>query len=301
MNEIAKITNDYLNSNHQHYFQNAKEQLQQLKSKPVYRQFGEARDELGFCPVFLIGFPRSGTTLMDTILRSHSQIQVVEEKPCVTAARNFIEIHGYFNTVHEILPNYIKEGAKDAYMYKLSQYFDNCDLDTTCIDKLPLNLLEVPLIHQIYPQAKYILALRHPMDTILSCWMQDFKLNSAMSNMVDLGLIVELYCISMETFKICRNGYNLRTHQFRYEDLLNNFRGETSSILKFLNLDWEPGIENYSETALKRGKIKTPSYSQVVQPIYKESQFRWLKYEKYLSKYLNQLEPWINEFKYDYL
>jgi hypothetical protein len=88
------------------------------------------------------------------------------------------------------------------------------------IDKLPLNLLQIPLIQQLYPRAKFILALRHPLDTILSCWMQNFKLNSAMANMVELDRIVEFYCVAMETFKICRAKYNLNVHQIKYEDLL---------------------------------------------------------------------------------
>ena len=57
-------------------------------------------------------------------------------------------------------------------------------------------------------------------------------------------------------------------------------------------------MENYQETALKRGRINTPSYSQVIQPIYKDAKYRWLKYEKHLRQYITQLEPWINEFGY---
>ena len=166
------------------------------------------------------------------------------------------------------------------------------------IDKLPLNLLQTPLIHQLYPQAKFILALRHPLDTILSCWMQDFKLNSAMANMVDLDRIVEFYCDAMETFKLCRAKYKLSVHQIKYEDLLEDLIGETSSLLEFLNLDWENRMENYQKTALKRGRINTPSYAQVVQPIYKDAEYRWLKYEKHLRQYITQVEPWINELGY---
>jgi hypothetical protein len=63
-------------------------------------------------------------------------------------------------------------------------------------------------------------------------------------------------------------------------------------------LDWEVQMENYQETALKRGRINTPSYSQVVQPIYKEAKYRWLHYEKHLSQYVAEVEPWIDEYGY---
>ncbi|MDC0094629.1 sulfotransferase, partial [bacterium] len=100
-----------------------------------------------------------------------------------------------------------------------------------------------------------------------------------------------------ETFMICKAKFNCHTHEVRYEDLLEDTIGETSSILKFLNLSWEPQMENYREKALTR-QISTPSYSQVVQPIYKDAKYRWLNYDKYLSNYLDQLAPWISEFAY---
>ena len=163
---------------------------------------------------------------------------------------------------------------------------------------MPLNLLEAPLINAIFPEAKFILALRHPFDTILSCWMQNFELNAAMANMIDLNRIVELYCLAMETFKICRKKYELNVHIIKYEDLLENLKGESSSLLKFLDLNWETQMEDYRSTALKRGRINTPSYSQVSQPIYKDAKYRWVNYKNYLDKYLDQIEPWIDEFGY---
>jgi hypothetical protein len=128
--------------------------------------------------------------------------------------------------------------------------------------------------------------------------MQNFKLNSAMANMVDLDRIVEFYCVAMDTFKICRAKYNLNVHEIRYEDLLEDLSGETSALLEFLDLDWEDQMENYQKTALKRGRINTPSYSQVVQPIYKDAKYRWLNYEKHLRQYITNVEPWIDEFGY---
>ena len=163
---------------------------------------------------------------------------------------------------------------------------------------MPLNLVKVPLIHQLYPQAKIILALRHPMDSILSCWMQYFRLNSAMANMVDLERIVDFYCVAMDIFKLCRAKYSLSIYEIRYEDFLEDLKGELSELLKFLDVDWEAEMENYQETALKRENVNTASYSQVVQPIYKSSKYKWLNYEKQLSQFVAQVEPWRREFRY---
>ena len=298
MNVLAKKSADYLRHDTKQYFQNIKDQLAILKSIPVKKSAINTTEETELVPVFLVGFPRSGTTLLDTILRSHSAINVAEEQPNLQSAKTFIQKSGYTDWVGTVLPQEIIFGAQKAYINELDKHRHSIDNKSVFIDKLPLNLLETPLIQQLYPKAKFILALRHPVDTILSCWMQNFKLNSAMANMVDLDRVAEFYCVTMETFKICRAKYNLSVHEIRYEDLLENLYSETSLLLKFLDLDWEDQMENYQETALKRGRINTPSYSQVIQPIYKDAKYRWLKYEKHLRQYITQLEPWINEFYY---
>ena len=297
MNLLAKKSDTYLNSNSDKFFANTKNQLEQLKLKLTSGATDSEDNDVTISPVFLVGFPRSGTTLMDTILRSHSKIEVLEEKPTVVAAKAAIRKNGY-NEIHNIFPIDILSEAKAAYIKEFRKYIKSSDTSSVYIDKLPLNLIEVPLINQLFPAAKFILALRHPFDTILSCWMQDFEINAAMANMVDLDRIVDLYCIAMETFKICRSEYNLNVHTIRYEDLLEDLKGESSALLTFLDLTWETNMEDYRATALKRGRINTPSYSQVSQPIYKEAKYRWVNYKEYLDKYSDQIEPWIQEFGY---
>ena len=298
MNLLAKKSNTYLNSNSDKFFANTKNQLEQLKLKLTSRATDSEDNGETISPIFLVGFPRSGTTLMDTILRSHSKIEVLEEKPTVVAAKAAIRKNGYNEIHNKVFSIDIISEARSSYIKEFRKHIKSSDTNSVYIDKLPLNLIEVPLINQLFPSAKFILALRHPFDTILSCWMQDFEINAAMANMVDLDRIVDLYCIAMETFKICRSDYNLNVHTIRYEDLLEDLKGESSALLTFLDLTWETKMEDYRATALKRGRINTPSYSQVSQPIYKEAKYRWVNYKEYLDKYSDQIEPWIQEFGY---
>jgi len=237
--------------------------------------------------------------LLDTILRSHSKIKIVEEQPIIRAVKIFYEKEGFNDPLSQVLSSDMIEEAQKLYELEFKKHVAESDQNFIHIDKLPLNILDTPLIHQLYPQAKFILALRHPMDTILSCWIQNFKLNPAMANMVDLDRIVEFYCVAMEIFQICRSNYNLRVHEIRYEDLIDNLSEETSLLLNFLDLNWQSEMENFQDTALKRGRIKTPSYSQVIQPLYKDSKYRWLNYENYLFQYLDQINPWIKQFGYN--
>ena len=279
-----------------HYFasqENTARQLEQLsiESSVSKRSSHDARQV-----TFLVGFPRSGTTLLDTILRTHSSIAVVEEQPMVRTMREALEgvedIRLIETVDHERL-----SFAKNAYLDELSKHavWPN---ESLVIDKFPLNLLAAPLIHQAFPEAKFILALRHPLDCILSCWMQTFKLNTAMANMVDLDRIVDFYCVAMHIFHLSQKRYGLDVHRIRYEDLTEEFEAETTSILRFLGLEWESELVNYQATALARRKISTPSHSQVIKPIYKTASYRWKHYEHHLEKYKSKLAPWFEEFGY---
>ena len=119
-----------------------------------------------------------------------------------------------------------------------------------------------------------------------------------MANMVELDRIVDFYCTAMDTLKLSQERYSSDTHRIRYEELVVDFDGSISSLLTFLNLKWEKELTNYQETALARERINTPSYSQVVKPIYNTASYRWKYYEEYLEPYKSRLAPWIQEYGY---
>jgi hypothetical protein len=103
MNSLAIKSNDYLGLDPEGYFQNIKEQLASLKSNSLENPVNNITEQTDLVPVFLVGFPRSGTTLLDTILRSHSSIDVVEEQPLVSSAKAFVEKSGY-SEIGQALP-----------------------------------------------------------------------------------------------------------------------------------------------------------------------------------------------------
>ena len=84
----------------------------------------------------------------------------------------------------------------------------------------------------------------------------------------------------------------------RYEDLVIDMPTEIEKLLQFLGLEWEASLSDYQKTALERGKINTPSYSQVVQPLYKDASYRWKNYQTHFEAYKDQIQPWIERFGY---
>jgi Flp pilus assembly protein TadD len=238
-------------------------------------------------PVFLIGFPRSGTTLLDTVLMGHPEVAVLEEEPLLERVS---EALGGF----ERLP-----GLEPAEIGRLrALYFDALDRLVPAagagivVDKLPLNLLAAPLIHRLFPEAKIIFAQRHPCDVVLSCFMQSFAINDAMANFLDLGDAARLYDLVLTFWERCRDVLPLEVHIVRYEALVEDLEGEARTLLDFLGLTWHPAVLDHQRTAAGRGTILTPSYSQVIRPLYREASGRWQRYRAQMAPVLPLLAPW---------
>ena len=111
-----------------------------------------------FTPVFLVGFPKSGTTLLSRILQADSKIEVMEERPATHMAKNFLQKNGYTDLAFKKVPIDLLEEAKKTYRYEFYKNIKKFNGDSIYVHKLPLNLLQAPLIKQLYPQAKYTVA-----------------------------------------------------------------------------------------------------------------------------------------------
>lgn len=247
-------------------------------------------------PVFLIGFPRSGTTLLDTVLMGHSGISVVEEQNMVPQMEHAVlDKNSIWHAEH--LSDQDVSRARKVYYETLAQHVQ--DTGQVVIDKMPLNITKVPLIHHVFPNARYILALRHPLDSILSCWMQNFALNAAMGNMLDIARIAKFYDYSMRIFDAATTRYGLNVHSVRYEDLVVDLEGSARAAIDFLGLEWQDELLDYQATAKARGRIHTPSYAQVVQPLYKSASDRWRAYEHHLTEERAALSKWMTAYGYD--
>jgi len=257
----------------------------------------QLKDEF-FQPIFLIGFPRSGTTLLDTILRTNKKIEVIEEKPVL---RNFlrnldIKTKNDLNHLDNLDKKFIQDMQK-VYFEEREQYLENKKTKTV-IDKMPLNIIYIAEILRFFPNAKFIFALRNPYDSVLSCFMQQFELNPAMKNFTSLESSVILYDLVMKLWTIYKDAFSINCHFIKYEDLVTDFEKTTKEIFKFLEIDWSDSTKNFHITAKKRLNISTPSYNQITSPLYTRSISRWKNYEKEFKGLKNILDPWLDEFNY---
>ena len=245
-------------------------------------------------PIFLVGFPRSGTTLLDQILDAHPRIQVMEERPALDRA--VAEIGGYPEAIAGLDDGKLGE-LREQYFEVVEQYVDRKP-GTVLVDKLPLNIIHLALIVRLFPDAPIILAMRHPCDVVLSNFMQMFQLNNAMGNFYSIEQAAKLYDRVMGLWLQSAEMLALNFQLSRYEDLVQDVEGAARSLLEFLNIDWDDAVLDHTAHARQRGKINTPSYSQVTEPVYQRARFRWLRYEPQMRSVFDVLEPYAVAFGY---
>tara|TARA_B100000989_G_scaffold219710_1_gene167617 strand:- start:2344 stop:3996 length:1653 start_codon:yes stop_codon:yes gene_type:complete len=246
--------------------------------------------------VFLIGFPRSGTTLLDNILRSHSEINVLEEKPYLLNLRHdfFKQNNNYLSSLLNITQD-IKDKIRDKYFEKIFTQISNNK--RIIVDKFPLTIIELGFVKCIFPNAKIILAMRHPCDVVTSCFFSSFKMNDAMVNFLDWNSTIQFYNKVFDLFEFYSDEMSLSFITIKYEDLIINFRDNVQKITKYIGLEYESNMENFFLTAKNRSRISTPSYSQVINPLYKTSINRWKNYSN-ANETLKKLNKWIKIFNY---
>ena len=250
-------------------------------------------------PVFLVGFPRSGTTLLDTILRSHPAIAVLEEKPTVNAVEEAVHRlpGGYPDALADLDAQQLAR-LRNLYFEQLDRHLPGVDRPELVVDKLPLNLVHAGLLHRVFPDARFLFAQRHPCDCVLSCYMRPFKLNEGMVNFLELGNAATLYHRVMTLWQAYLVALPLRVHTIRYEQLIANFDQSVRPMIEFLGLEWRDELRDYAATARARGDIDTPSYNQVTQPIYSQASGRWRHYREELAPVLDTLLPWAERMGY---
>ncbi len=251
-------------------------------------------------PAFLVGFPRSGTTLAEKIISSHQKIISSDEYSLIHDV--FMKMMSlthigsdYPDNLNELTQNDIKD-LRRAY-WDIARKKCNAKPDKFLfLDKMPLNIIELGLINRIFPESKILVLIRDPRDACLSCFMQLFKTNDAMNNFLDLESTARFYAATMGLFQLYEAVLNINIYKFYYEDLVANLEAESKKIFDFLGLEWNENILEYHKK--KSRTISTPSYQDVSKPIYTRASGRWKNYQKQLQPVMDKLQSYIDAFGY---
>tara|TARA_R110002110_G_scaffold186923_8_gene394151 strand:- start:72 stop:2033 length:1962 start_codon:yes stop_codon:yes gene_type:complete len=253
-------------------------------------------------PVFLVGFPRSGTTLTEQILAAHPAVLATDERELVrgmaqaassVTGRNF----AYPQDIDAIEDHHIP-ALRQVYRESAEALFGEAVRGRLLLDKLPLNIVHLGFIRRVFPDAKVLIALRDPRDVCLSAFCQNFRLNTAMIQFLTIERTAEAYCAAMGLLLSFEQSLGLQTLRFRYEDVVADLRGEATRILTFLGLDWTDELQSFAEKSAGR-TISTPSARDVASGLYTRALGRHTNYAAQLAPVAADLAPFVRELGYD--
>ncbi len=239
-------------------------------------------------PIFVLGLPRSGSTLIEQILASHSQVEGTSELPylgrvATSLNRNRADGVNYPQAVRELRAAHFKALGGDylqrAQVHRRSE-------KPRFVDKMPNNFPSIGFAHLILPNAKIIDARRYPLDSTLSCYRQLFaKGQTFVYDLQEIGEYFLEYQRLMDHWHDVLPGCVLTV---QYEDLVTDFDGQLRRLLDYCELPWEDACANFHETDRP---VRTASSEQVRQPIYGNSIHFWRNYEAHLGELIDVLEP----------
>jgi tetratricopeptide (TPR) repeat protein len=247
--------------------------------------------------VFLVGFPRSGTTLLENVLASHPKVAALDERDTLgEAAMAFLSGEEGRAKLARINPAEIQ--AHRAIYWQRVRRFGAQVEGKVFVDKYPLSSIKLPLVAKLFPEAKILFALRDPRDVLFSCFRRSFSLNPSMFELLDLERGARLYAAVMTLSMLYREKLGLAWHTLRYETLVDDFEGEMRRVCEFIGLEWDARMQDFG--ALSRDRtIKTPSSTQVVRGLYREGAGQWQAYASQLAPAIAILEPWVRRFGYE--
>ncbi len=249
-------------------------------------------------PVFVVGFPRSGTTLLEQMLDAHPGLQSMDENPFFNSLANTLRQHDpRILDDLGVLRQYDCDELRKRYHQMVSERIAR-RMETQLIDKNPLNMQWLPMIHRLFPEAKFILALRHPCDVILSCYMQSFRSSGLAAACSTLERLAHAYVETMTRWLEQVSILEPTVMVSRYEELVTDFPQQAARIAEFLALEDASPMLQFDQHARSKTYIGTPSYSQVIEPVNRKGMGRWLKYRSDFDVVLPIVEPMLRRWGY---
>jgi Flp pilus assembly protein TadD len=246
--------------------------------------------------VFLMGFPRSGTTLMETILANHPDVVSLEERDTLQAsARDFLASAEALTRLEAASDRTLRRYRED-YWARVRR-FGVEPWGKVFIDKNPFNTLKLPVINALFPSARVIFAIRDPRDVVLSCFRRRFNLNASTYEFLDLGRTAAYYDQSMRLAEALRTRLTFSEHALVYERLVEDLPAVAREACAFIGVSWREELADIAGRA-RRGDVASASSAQIARGLYSDGAGQWRRYREQMAPVLPVLAPWVERFGY---
>lgn len=250
----------------------------------------------------LLGFPRSGTTLMEQILDAHPGLIASPERavftreilPRLCAARGALSL-----TTLNRVPADVLQRERRRYLNYMEAALGEPLGGRLHLDKNPNHTGLLPALLRLHPAARIVVALRDPRDVVTSCVLRSFRLTEFSAMLLDWGTATELYASEMGVWLRMRSKIDAdQWVETRYEDTVDDPMAEAHRVLDTLGLSWDDAVAGYRDRL--HGKIvNSPTQTEVRVPVYGSAVGRWRAYRRYLEPHLDRLAPFVKAFGYD--
>ncbi|HOX58498.1 MAG TPA: sulfotransferase [Candidatus Paceibacterota bacterium] len=278
--------------------QSASEQVVQRWRKAGSTDLQPARNLALLC-----GHARSGTTLLEYVIDAHPGVASAEES---TVFHN----HAYYPLGQAFSRNATFVSSLDwvpdrTVRHIRAEYFRGIESllgepigERLLLDKNPANTFDVPAIARIFPENKFVAALRDPRDTCLSSFMQAVDVIPDTAAWLTLEGTIEHYSLIMGLWAAWKPCLGDQAIEVRYEDLVENLEPSARRVLDFLGLNWDERVMRFHEHASNK-LVRSPTFAQVTKPLYRASVGRWKRYQKYFEPHLPKLAALLRAFGYE--
>jgi hypothetical protein len=249
------------------------------------------------------GHPRSGTTLLEQVLDSHPGIISAEETEIFHSdayfplTRSLPENSPILSVLESATTGALLQ-SRNQYLNYTARFLNQPVGDRLLIDKNPSLTFLIPALIRVFPEIKLLIALRDPRDVVLSCFMQSFKLGQFNSCYLTLEGAVADYSAMMNLWQTLKPLIKNPVLEVRYEDMVDDLESVARRTLDFLEVPWDARVLGFDEHARQK-LVRSPTYADVTQKVYKRARGRWQNYQKYLEPHLDKLEPFVKAFGYE--
>ncbi len=272
---------------------------QQLTSAEAAAWRPDDSRHAGQSPVFVVGFPRSGTTLVEQMLAAHDRFVSTDEQPFVRRMIEWLGARGLPYPGGLTALSAADLDALRAVYWGAVREVAAIQSGVRLVDKNPLNMLALPMMLRVFPQARIIYCQRHPCDAILSCYLQQFRDPDLAAMCATLERLAHEYAAFHRHWMHHVEVLHADVLTCRYEDLVTDVDAGLARLGAYLDVEDVAKMKNYRARALARGFISTPSYAQVVEPLRTDAIGHWHRYREAFAPLLPILQPILDHWNYD--